>query len=432
MKPLANASGWYIDAPPETPAMTRLALCATLACSALAADAAAQTYANPGAASRYAPRVATVPQGPAPQAVPAGQQPQGQAVQYQGQPAGPQPNQQQPVRPVAGQEPIRQPVGPAAPVQPAGGPVAQPAVGPVANPAAMAGPQQPSWVPLDPAHEQWVDQILKFWEERSNKVKTLSCNFTRWDYDPVFGPREPNVAKTIAKGEIKYAQADKGLFKVVELMNYAPPAKAGDQPTYVPQDATFGEHWVCDGVKVFEFDARNKRVIERTLPPNMQGKAIADGPLPFLFGAKAQTIKARYWVRGIEGGPANKYLLEAVPKSRQDAQNFQSVKIVLDQQKFLPEGMQILAPNFNARTNPAFTSYTFADHEVTDTSINPLQWVNIWGLFQKNFYEPKVPSGWKKVVEGAGGQAALVPGAPAPEQATAPQTPRPGVAPLPR
>ncbi|MDX1947896.1 MAG: TIGR03009 domain-containing protein [Pirellulaceae bacterium] len=419
--------------------MIRLALFAMLIGSVLAAEAAAQTYANPGAPSRYAPRVATVPQNAAaPQVAPAGQRPQGPAAQYQGQPTGQQSYPQQPVRPVAGQEPIRQPVGPAGPVQPAGGPVqpaggpVPPAAGPVANPAAMAGPAQPDWVPLDPAHEQWVDQILKFWEERSNKIKTLSCKFTRWDYDPVFGPREPNVAKTIAKGEIKYAQPDKGLFKVVELMNYSPPAKAGDPPTYVPQDATFGEHWVCDGMRVFEFDARNKRVIERPLPPNMQGKAITDGPLPFLFGAKAQTIKARYWVRGIQGGPANKYLLEAVPKSRQDAQNFQAVKIVLDQEKFLPEGMQILAPNFNARTNPAFTSYTFEKHEVTDTSINPLDWFNFWGLFKKNFYEPKIPAGWTKVVEGADGQAAQVPGSAPPAQATAPQNPRPAFTPLPR
>ena len=325
---------------------------------------------------------------------------------------------------VADQEPIRQPAGPA-------NPAAQP-IGPVVVPAAMAGPQQPIWLPLAPEHVQWVDQILKYWEERSNKIKTLSCKFTRWDYDPVFGPRDPNTAKTIAKGEVKYAQPDKGLFKVTDLMLYAPPAKAGDQPTYAPQDANFGEHWVCDGIRVFEFDARNKRVIERELPPNMKGKAIADGPLPFLFGAKAETIKARYWVRGLPQGGNGKYWLEAVPKSRQDAQNFKMVHIVLDEKTFLPEMLQTFAPNFDGKANTSRTTYQFAEHEVTDTGLNLLELTKRLNLFATNFYEPKIPSGWKKVVEGAGGQAALAPGPAPPGQATAPPSPRPAFAPLPR
>ena len=58
------------------------------------------------------------------------------------------------------------------------------------------------------------------------------------------------------------------------------------------------------------------------LPPELQGKAIVDGPLPFLFGAKAETIKARYWIRVLPETGNGKFWLEAVPKSRQDVQNF--------------------------------------------------------------------------------------------------------------
>ena len=33
------------------------------------------------------------------------------------------------------------------------------------------------------------------------------------------------------------------------------------------------------------------------MPPELQGKAIVDGPLPFLFGADAQKLKQRYYLR---------------------------------------------------------------------------------------------------------------------------------------
>ncbi len=288
---------------------------------------------------------------------------------------------------------------------------------------------QPSWIPLDKAHDAWINQVLQFWEARSNKIKAFSCEFVRWEYDPVFGPKDPETAKTIAKGEIKYAQPDKGLFKVTELNLYAPPKMPGVAPEYVKQDATFGEHWVSNGERVFEFDARGKRMIERELPPDMKNKAIADGPLPFMFGARAQTIKARYWIRGLPQSGNGKYWLEAVPKSRQDAQNFKAVTIVLDEKTYLPELLEVLAPNFDAKTNPARSTYQFSKQEATEASANPLDINRIKSLFAGKFDNPKLPSGWTRIVEKADGTTraptALAPGVPGALEATKkPQPPR--------
>ncbi|MEX2176221.1 MAG: TIGR03009 domain-containing protein [Pirellulaceae bacterium] len=310
--------------------------------------------------------------------------------------AGPQaaptravPAQRQPVRQVNGDGPIRQPL-----------PVIAPAV------AAPAGPQQPSWIPLAPDHEKWVGDVLRYWEGRSDKIKALSCEFTRWEYDPVFGPQDPGTPKTIAKGVIKYAQPDKGAFEVKQLSLYTPPAKAGDKPQYVPQDAAFSEHWVCDGKQIFVFEALKKQVTQRELPPEMQGKAIADGPLPFLFGARAETIKARYWVRGLPQSGNGKYWLEAVPKSRQDAQNFKAVTIVLDEKTYLPELLEVLAPNYDSKTNPAKTTYHLTNHDVTDDKLSAKQVWDKLNFFQSAFYAPKRPSGWTWVVERADGTTA--------------------------
>ena len=48
---------------------------------------------------------------------------------------------------------------------------------------------------------------------------------------------------------------------------------------------------------MFEYRHDQKQLVERPIPPQLQGQAIVDGPLPFLFGAEAAKLKARYWMR---------------------------------------------------------------------------------------------------------------------------------------
>ena len=359
----------------------------------------AQNAPGPGVPSRYAPA-------PAPRAN--GPQPTGQGVQG----AAPYP-----VRPVAGQQ-AGVPNGAGA--IPATGPAIAPAVAP-------AMPVQPAWAAkMTPEEQKWVDDVLKFWEAKSEKTSLFECKFQRWDYDPVFGPADRSKPKTYAEGVIKYAKPDKGLYRVEKLSSYVAPAKLGDKE-YFDQDLSFGEHWVCDGQRVFEFDARNKRLVERALPPEMRGRAIADGPLPFMFGARAETIKVRYWIHGLPESGNGKYWLEAVPKARQDAQNFSRVIIVLDQNDFLPETLQVFAPNFNAQSNPSKQTYVFKDRKTPDPKnvLNPLNALN--GFFKADDFNPKIPAGWKKVVEN---DLAAVSTAPPP--GGRPETPPRQPPPLPR
>jgi TIGR03009 family protein len=319
-------------------------------------------------------------------------------------------------------------------------PIQQPPAGQMPNagaPAATPAPQPPQWaLQIDPKEAKWVEEVLGYWEARSNKIKTFECKFKRWDYDPIFGPKTD--AKTYAEGSIKYAEPDKGLFKVEKLLQYAPPVKTGDAASYVEQDANLGEHWICDGKVIYAFEGSKKQVTVTPLPPEMQGRAIADGPLPFMFGAKAATINARYWIHGLppgsipglpEGGKG-KYCLEAVPKSRQDAQNFCQVWLVLDEKEFLPEIIEIFAPNFHPQQNPSRQTFVFLERVTKDQAglaaaakdvIDPLK------LFHRNFFEPATPTGWKKVVLNNAPAAGPPP----------PETARPGanqrqLAPLPR
>jgi TIGR03009 family protein len=373
--------------------MTRLFVCICLFAIACPAVARAQTYTNPAAAGRYAP--------------------QGKAA---AQP-------QQPVRQAQATGPIVQPTA----GSPAAGP--QPGIAPVM-------PQQPEWAARMTLDEQkWLDEVLRFWESRSDKVQFFGCKFQRWDYDGGFvGADQKWNPRTYAEGTIKYGQPDKGLYKVEKLVSVLP-GQPGQPPQQVVQNAEQGEHWICDGQRIFSFEASKKQVTETPLPPEMRGKAIADGPLPFMFGAKAETIKARYWIHGLVAAAGDKskegkYWLEAVPKSRQDAQNFKMVRIVLDQQDYLPESLEVFAPNYDPPRNNARQAYVFSERKAEDeksigaafaAGVDPLK------LFHREFFEPRVPLGWKKVVDAGG-----VPAGPAQPQQAGPAPPAQRQSPLPR
>ncbi len=269
-------------------------------------------------------------------------------------------------------------------------------------------PQQPEWFPLDPKVQEWVDNVLRYWEERSNKVKTLECKFQKWEYDPGAIPNQFQQLKALgklnelpfskyARGVIKYAGPDKGLFKVEELMTIAVGEKNPDgTQKFNPQPKENGEHWVTDGKRVFAFDASQKTLTESQLPPEMQGKSLADGPLPFMFGARAETIRARYWIRPLKAEQAGEYCLEAVPKGRQDAANFKMVQIVLDEKQYLPTRMQIFEGDWSP-VNPHRTAYRFDDRnendaKVAQTLLDPLN------LFTRQFFQVETPHGWKRLV----------------------------------
>jgi len=276
------------------------------------------------------------------------------------------------------------PLGPAAPSQ--GGIPRQGGA-----PTVPATPRAP-FAPLAEDHQKYLDDILKFWEQSSSDIKRYTCKFERWEYEPVFGP--PDTYKTYSTGNIKYEAPDKGLFQVEKIRHYTPPKNKGEDPKYVTRPDDFGDHWICDGQSVFEFNYPKKQLIERQLPPDMRGQAIADGPLPFLFGAKADKIKERYWVRVVTPADAKgEYWLEAFPKSRSDAANFKKIEIIIDEKDFLPKAIQVFYPGYDPKSNPVRAVFMFAERKKNGLILDPL------GLWTKSFHKPPTPKGWEKIVE---------------------------------
>ena len=218
-------------------------------------------------------------------------------------------------------------------------------------PAALRTPQAP--FQLTPPQEQYLNQVLEYWEFKSRAIERFRSKFTRWEYDPVFGPKDPYQAKTESNGTIMYSAPDKGLFKIEKVFHFVAPRNANEQPRYDEQAGEVGEHWVCDGQSVFEYNHQQKKLIQYQLPVEMRGQAIANSPLPFIFGANAKQIKERFWMRVITPPEAKgEYWLEAYPKLQADAANYQKIEIILDEKEFLAESDSGLRSDLRRAAQP--------------------------------------------------------------------------------
>ncbi|MBN1908194.1 MAG: hypothetical protein JW818_00510 [Pirellulales bacterium] len=227
--------------------------------------------------------------------------------------------------------------------------------------------------------QQYLDQILKAWEAKSDWIKTFEAQFTRYEYDPVWALmkndpeyRRTGVLKEKSKdiGVLKFKKPDKGFFKV-----------DGPRP----------EMWLCDGKSIFVFDFDKKQRNEYPLPPELQGKAIEDGPLPFLFDSSAEKLKARFWVRAVRPPPGvqDQAWLEAYPRRQRDAADFSRADLILNIRTMLPVAIQLHAPNGKSRT-----SYAFEEKRMVINHSDPLAILK-GDPFSAN---RQTPGGWETLV----------------------------------
>ncbi len=253
------------------------------------------------------------------------------------------------------------------------------------GPGQPAGPQPPTLTRrpppppppfvLTPQEQAELDRVLAAWEHRGKEVRTFDCAFTRWEYDDTFPGKpdknNPGGAKYIHKGTISYAAPDKGYFDAAD--------------TQKDPEGRRHERWICDGKSVFEYDWLKRTLTEYPLPPELQGKAIVDGPLPFLFGAQAEQLKQRYYLKIITPpGAQGEIWLDARPRYQRDAREFDRAILILEAKGMVPSALKIYYPG---RTISKV--YKFDDVVVND----------LLPQFFKGTFQPNKPFGWKKVVE---------------------------------
>jgi TIGR03009 family protein len=213
--------------------------------------------------------------------------------------------------------------------------------------------------------------------------------YNAWSPADAAGER---LAFAESTGELKYAAPDKGLFRVKEMKQWNPETRR-----YDVRGGDAGEHWVCNGESIYEFRHAERQLRETKLPPDMRGMAISEGPLPFVFGAKAATLKARYWMRIITPPDVRDQIwLEALPREQRDAANFSKVELIL-QRDLMPFAIQIYKPGGQDRDVFQFDPRT----NLIDKGLDMI----------RDFAKPMTPFGYKYVLEDLQSAAAAPPAA---------------------
>lgn len=244
---------------------------------------------------------------------------------------------------------------------------------PAGQPGAIAPPTQPmAPFVLTAQEDAEVQKALLAWERACSGLNDVKCAFHRKDVNPTFG------TETHYDGEIKYKKPDKARY-------YAKSEAVAGQ-------AQEQEQYFCDGLSLYEWNYKNKQLIQHILPEDMRGAAIADGPLPFLFTATAEKLRNRYFLRLVT--PANEKAsvwIEAYPRHQQDAATFSKATVILDLKTMLPSAVEMYEPDRITRR-----VHTFGQFRTND----PLNWL------KDPMAKPLPQLGWKFVVDDPQAEAA--------------------------
>jgi TIGR03009 family protein len=322
----------------------RSALAMLAASCAMACPASAQ-YAPPS--GQRGPQQAPAAQGVRPGYPAAGQVPQNQGVPVQGM-----------------QHP-----GAQAPAAQGGGSRQQ-----VPMPPRPQAPFQ-----LSQAEFEQLFQVLKVWEAQGDRVETMRADLVLFTEDRVFNQ------KSQQRGHLEYAKPDKGLYRVFD-----------------EEGKNTIAHWMCDGQSIYEYKHDEQKLIERTLPPELQGQGIANGPMPFLLGAKADQLLQRYYLRLVTPQElANSQIwIEAYPKYQQDAANFRRATVILIKETMQLDAVELYEPNGKQRTV----------HKLVNVKVN-----DRLNFIRGADFKATLPRGWTKVVNPEG-----VPGGPTAQRVAPP------------
>lgn len=253
---------------------------------------------------------------------------------------------------------------------------------------------------LSPDHIKFVNDLLDYWQTKSQAVKFYQCDFARYDYNTtICNWRDPHnnmlAAASTMTGEIRFAAPDQACYETVHVFDFAgPPEQPGQQPQYIKRDESNNrEKWICSGTSIFEFDYQNKKMYEVAIPPEMQGRGLINSPLPFLFGASKDEILNRFWVRNITpAGAKNEYWLEAYPKTIDDARNYLKLELAISRDElFLPVMLHIFATDYNPKINNETSRIIEFKNRKVNGNLAKVQDFFQW------FVRPKTPFGWEHV-----------------------------------
>jgi len=219
-----------------------------------------------------------------------------------------------------------------------GGNVQAPARRPAANPARAQVAPPPAGIAMD--------NLLDLWEGQSAKLKTLEVSIYRVDKNPAWWDEEEHYLGHAAFKSPQLAYLD---FRKVKMhaevdpkdknKKHMVPDKKDNQVVSTPYQTI-----VCTSAEVWDYHYDVKQILIYTLDKDAQKRALAEGPLPFLFNMKAREAKERYEMV-LVGQDVRNYLVKIKPLLLQEQERYSSAWIYLDRKFLLPTRIVLIAPD---------------------------------------------------------------------------------------
>ena len=209
-----------------------------------------------------------------------------------------------------------------------------------------------------------MDPVLQEWEQKTAHIESLKGSFSRFTYDSVFG-----VEKR-AKGNYWFKSPDKAKMEflpdpvIVEAAEKLQPGqklqhKVGEKPNQVIYEVVADEQtsWICTGSEILALNHAPKTYSRMEIPQQYRGQRITDGPLPFLFGMKAESVKKRYAMTfGSQHNPSQLIHIVAFPLVPALQKEFIRAELMLDPNTFMPRAVRLWDPTGNKQTSYVFDS----------------------------------------------------------------------------
>jgi TIGR03009 family protein len=265
--------------------------------------------------------------------------------------------------------------------------------------------------PISPQEQQYVDQLLDYWENSTKNLERLSCDFKLFEYSSnapfvqqlaqQTGQDVRQIKYKASQGVVRYMKPDKGMYKVDMAIALTGKLDKTGQPEMLSSEQLDQDYWICDGETIHQYDRVDKKVTHYVIPAELRGQNIMETPLPFLFGIEKVKVKERFWVRALQPPPmpngqpnSDMFLIEAYPKFQQDAQNYSKVHIYLDRKEFLPLALiKYQTDHFDEPGKALTDSREYFEFSNRVRDANLLQKFNEI-VFRQQFIPLQLPAGW--------------------------------------
>ncbi len=238
---------------------------------------------------------------------------------------------------------------------------------------------------LTPEQLTELNRFLEQWEIQSGKIKRFEAEFRCFQYGGNLladrSSSDSNTPDHLTYGSIRYIAPNKGVFHV-----------EGEIIDNKKEEGRRQQKFLATDKSIFDYDFDTKKIIEYRIPLEQQGGGILKGgPLPFVFGAKAEDLKKRYYLHLItpEKAIGKEIRLEVYPRWQEDADEFRCVQLIVDARTFVPLGLIKYAVNGKERTTYKFEPKSIRINNNMD---------KIRDFFREHFASD-TPLGWTKEVQ---------------------------------